>query len=259
MRIDTIPEVKNQFWKEYQDAVGMYTVGEDFNYGIDHVAQYQQSLDGLLNYPMYGVMKEIYLGGGSMYRIRETRDAEQRAFKDVSALGLFVDNHDNPRFLHFGASYTQYKGALTYVLFGEGIPIIYYGSEQGYAGGDDPYCRETLWQNFNQDAELYQWIKKAVNTRKTAKVWEHAHVERWIDDDLYAFTRGDLLVAMTRGGYQERDIDYHEFNEGDVLCDQIDEGDCVTVTGGKIHVKLVDGRSKAYLKQTQAEASFLLE
>jgi alpha-amylase len=38
----------------------------------------------------------------------------------------------------------------------EGIPIIYYGSEQGFNGGNDPDNREPLWtSNFNNETELY--------------------------------------------------------------------------------------------------------
>jgi alpha-amylase len=35
-----------------------------------------------------------------MYNIRTQYNAEASAFKDVDALGVFVDNHDNPRFLY---------------------------------------------------------------------------------------------------------------------------------------------------------------
>jgi len=33
-----------------------------------------------------------------MYKIRERFDEEVAKFKDVDALGIFVDNHDNARF-----------------------------------------------------------------------------------------------------------------------------------------------------------------
>ena len=35
-----------------------------------------------------------------MYNIRTQYNAEATTFKDVDALGVFVDNHDNPRFLY---------------------------------------------------------------------------------------------------------------------------------------------------------------
>jgi alpha-amylase len=65
-----------------------------------------------------------------MYGIRSTFLNEQGAFSDMDALGVFIDNHDNPRFLSYqGASIPLFKSALTFAVFSQGIPIIYYGSE----------------------------------------------------------------------------------------------------------------------------------
>lgn len=86
---------------------------------------------------------------------------------------------------------------MTFALFTQGIPIIYYGSEQGFAGGADPNNRETLWTSMNTDHELYKWMTKAVNARKSNKVWNEQYVERWADDSFFAFTRGNTLVALT--------------------------------------------------------------
>ena len=39
----------------------------------------------------------------------------------------------------------------------EGIPMIYYGSEQNLTGGHIPYNRETLWEtNMYDSTELYK-------------------------------------------------------------------------------------------------------
>ncbi|WIA30033.1 hypothetical protein OEZ86_000128 [Tetradesmus obliquus] len=50
----------------------------------------------------------------------------------VQHMLTLIENHDLPRWLH--ANYTlRYMNALTYVLFTEGIPVIYYGTEEGDA------------------------------------------------------------------------------------------------------------------------------
>ena len=54
---------------------------------------------------------------------------EKNAFADTSVLGTFIDNHDNPRFLSITYDKALFKSALTFVVFSQGIPIIYYGSE----------------------------------------------------------------------------------------------------------------------------------
>ncbi len=72
-------------------------------------------------------------------------------------LGTFLDNHDNARFLNAQSDYQLYKNGLVYTLYSAGIPIIYYGTEQGFNGGNDPNNREPLWPtNYNNQTELYQ-------------------------------------------------------------------------------------------------------
>ena len=45
-------------------------------------------------------------------------------------LGTFIDNHDQIRFLNQQTDLQLYKNAILYTLLSEGIPIIYYGTEQ---------------------------------------------------------------------------------------------------------------------------------
>lgn len=47
-----------------------------------------------------------------------------------------------------------------------GIPILYYGSEQGFAGANDPYNREPLWiSNYDETSEYYLLIQKMLAAR----------------------------------------------------------------------------------------------
>jgi len=52
-----------------------------------------------------------------MYQIRTTLEGEKNAFHDMDALGVFIDNHDNPRFLSMTYSIPLFKSALTFALF----------------------------------------------------------------------------------------------------------------------------------------------
>lgn len=119
-----------------------------------------------MNYPLYFTIKDVYNYQHSMYELRTTLNNEKQAFHDMDALGVFVDNHDNPRFLSLSYSFTLLKNALSFALFSQGLPIIYYGTEQGFAGGADPNNRETLWTNMNPNHELYQFISTLVSVRK---------------------------------------------------------------------------------------------
>ena len=125
------------------------------------------------------------------------RYSECNSFPDQDALGVFLSNHDNPRFLNMYGSWTRFKSALAFVFFSKGIPFFYYGDEQGYAGGSDPGCRETLWNNMNTQSELYKYVQQLVKIRRDNQVWNDEFLERWVEDDMYFLSRGSLSVAMT--------------------------------------------------------------
>jgi alpha-amylase len=60
IRIDTIPEVSGDFWKEYGAAAGVFQMGECFNGDPAYVGPYQQDLTGLFNYPMYYTIRDVF-------------------------------------------------------------------------------------------------------------------------------------------------------------------------------------------------------
>lgn len=146
-------------------------MGENFNGNIDYVAPYQNVLTGVFNYPMYFTMRSIWQGGNSMHQIRSTYDNEAKHFKDIDALGIFVNNHDNARFLNGNSNHQRFKNALVFSLTSRGIPFVYYGDEQGFNGGNDPHCRETLWGHMDTNSDLYKYIKAVVGARKSHKIW----------------------------------------------------------------------------------------
>jgi len=75
-------------------------MGECFNGDPAYVGPYQQHVTGLFNYPMYYTIKDVFGSRKSMYNIKNRFNEEQGHFNDIDALGIFVDNHDNARFLN---------------------------------------------------------------------------------------------------------------------------------------------------------------
>lgn len=59
---------------------------------------------------------------------------------------------------------------MTFILFSEGIPIIYYGSEQAYNMGGDPESRQAMFADFNEDADIYKFLKNVIAIRKSNSV-----------------------------------------------------------------------------------------
>lgn len=94
----------------------------------------------------------------------------------------FLDNHDVPRFLYEFPDVNKLRMALVYQLTTDGIPCIYYGTEQDFRGGPDPSNREDLWwSGYSTSGTTFRHIAKLNGLRK-------AHV---------ALRRGGLVFRYT--------------------------------------------------------------
>ncbi|KAL2807891.1 glycoside hydrolase superfamily [Aspergillus granulosus] len=204
LRIDTVKHVEKDFWSGFSSAAGVYTIGEVWDGGPEYLAGYANSMDGLLNYAIYYPMNRFYQQQGSAQDIVDMHEQISSLFPDPSALGTFLDNHDNARWLSQKNDQTLLQNALAYVILARGIPIVYYGTEQGYTGGNDPANREDLWRsNFNTEAALYQAISRLSAARLAAGgLAEDDHVHLYVAESAYAWSRagGKLIVLTSNSG-----------------------------------------------------------
>jgi len=255
LRIDTVPEVPRSFWKQFMTSAGVYAVGEVFNGDVGYVSRYKNPtgpLPGVLSYPLFFALRNVFAYQNSMNQLQSTWQAYQSQLGDLDLMGTFIDNHDNQRFLFQQGDQQLYKNAIVYTLLSQGIPIFYYGSEQGFNGGNDPNCREPLWTTaYNTKSQLYQFVQKVVLYRKKAQVWNFPQVQRYSDNNFYAFTRGNTFVAMTNGGSNQNSVSvtitYHPYPNGTKLCNLFHRStDCITVAGGQFSVYLANGECKIY-------------
>ena len=246
IRIDTIMEVPKWFWDKFRQSAGVFQIGEAFNGDPGYVADYQNHLDSVFNYPLYYAIKSSFCGN--------FRDLEyywfntRKAFPAPEYTATFVENHDNPRWLNECNDRSKFTNAVIFSLLWEGIPVFYYAGEQYYAGGADPNNREPLWDNYNTNSPLYQFLGKTNKLRKQVKIWNFAITQRYADNNFYAFSRGNVLACFTNVKSCQRTITYHPFNRGDKLCNILYDGDCVTVNDNGIQINM-GGYPKVYVKQ----------
>jgi len=246
IRIDTIMEVPKWFWDKFRESAGVFQIGEAFNGDIDYVADYQNHLDSVFNYPLYYVIQNSFCGS---FRNLESYWFNSRShFPAPEYTSVFVENHDNERFLHRCNDRNKFTNAVVFSLLWEGVPVFYYGGEQYYAGGADPNNREPLWDNYNTGTDLYKILGKVNEIRKKESIWDKTIVQRYADDNFYSFSRGNVLTCFTNVNSLQRTITYHEFQEGDKLCNILSDGDCVYVQGGSININM-GGYPKVYVKQ----------
>jgi alpha-amylase len=116
IRIDTVPEVPKWFWDKFGQSSGVFAIGEVFDNRLEYVADYQNHLDSLLNYPIFFAMKDAFQHGQSMKQIETAFLEVNKHFKDPSVLGVFVNNHDNSRFLHNSPSVKNFMNSIAFSI-----------------------------------------------------------------------------------------------------------------------------------------------
>jgi len=84
----------------------------------------------------------------------------------------FLDNHDVARFLFWLRERPESErrallhNALAFLMTAQGIPCIYYGTEQELDGGNDPANRERMWDTgFDTAGETFLWTKRLIAIR----------------------------------------------------------------------------------------------
>jgi alpha-amylase len=258
LRVDTVPFISKNFWNTFMQSTvipklnNIYLVGEVFNGNIGYVSGYANIIGATLDYPLYFSLRNVFGQQQAMFNIRTTLNAGFSMFKDPYALALFIDNHDNERFLHTQTDIVLYKNAITFTLFARGIPIIYYGTEQAFNGGGDPQNREHLWNHFNIDSDIYTFIRTLLTfkNKHINEIVTSQHIERYVSNNFYAFSRGNVFIATTNAGsgvYQiQYTITYHPYKDGTILCNVLYPSDCITVNNGHFDIELIHGESKVF-------------
>ena len=189
-RVDTVRHVEKEFWPPWCTAIRAYATGlgktnflmfGELALPDDRVlagftgpeGAPERAFDSLLDFPFNRAVTDV------VCRQAPTRRLSERLARLTSApysresraqLVTFIDNHDGPRFL----SRQKAKGdrdrlrqALVALYTMPGIPCLYYGTEQGFEGGNDPYNREDMiarlpdgatTNHFDTNSTLYRFV-----------------------------------------------------------------------------------------------------
>lgn len=190
--------------------------------------------------------------------------AQFENIKDVDALGLFIDNHDNNRFLYNVPQdqYWRLNNALAFIFNVRGIPTVYYGTEQGFNSAGDPWCRQPLWPTkYDKTVDFYKYIAALNKNRSTMAISGTAFNEIVVADTLYAFTRGPVFVItrnaatpITQQKFTFLDADKKPiYTEGQQLVNWQDEKDIVTVDkDNSVTIDIKDGYPVIYNLKSQS-------
>lgn len=234
-RVDTVKHTELSFWQDWLPQVRAFAAtqgksdflffgevfdGSDFKNGIYTGTQAggAYAFDSMLYYPMYYTTNDVFVSGAATSSI--SNRYAQLGFYDPTVrqrLVRFLDNHDNPRFLssNFAAGdAARLKTALVFHLTSQGIPCVYYGTEQGFDGGQDPADREDMfdgaWEfgpslgdDFDESSSLFGHTQTLLELRRLYPALRRgSQVERLSvgSSGIYAYSRLDggqeVLVVL---------------------------------------------------------------
>ncbi|KXN88042.1 Alpha-amylase 1 [Leucoagaricus sp. SymC.cos] len=164
LRIDTVKHIRKDFWPDFVKSAGVFSIGE-VNLGFF-------VLDGVLDYPSYfTLIKAFNSPSGNLSALVDIVKSSQTSYKDgLFPTGSFLENHDQPRFQNITTDQALVRNAVAWTFAQDGIPIVYYGQEQGFQGAQDPLNREALWPTgfATADKPLVNHIKALNTARKLA-------------------------------------------------------------------------------------------
>lgn len=164
-RLDVANEVDHHFWKRFHDELvkikpDFYIVGEIWHSARPWLNGDQFS--SVMNYPYtLQIEDHFFYGRLSAQALAERLTDQTMKYRDMTnqVMMNMLDSHDTARILTVaGGNQDLALQALAFEFMQQGSPCIYYGTEMGMAGGNDPDCRKPM-----------DWSKEA------GPVWERVH------------------------------------------------------------------------------------
>jgi glycosidase len=170
-RIDTARHVNPEFWQAFVPAMQerarkrgidhFYIFGEVYDPDPGRLARFTR-VDGfptVLDFAFQSAVYDAFVRGTGADRLNTLFESDvvyEGGAKTAGMLPTFLGNHDMGRFAHFlirenpGISDEELLQRTilghAFMMFARGVPVIYYGDEQGFTGdGNDQDAREDMF------------------------------------------------------------------------------------------------------------------
>jgi glycosidase len=232
-RHDAVKHVPNTFWraltKKLRERIEIpmhkqvYQIGETFG-DYDLIASYVNNgqLSAQFNFNLSYFAIPVFLESGRSFSSIDFHMKKSfSAFGYNHLMGNIMDSHDKVRYMAYAdgkvknqgidtremawnnpptvdhpSSYKKAELYLAYMFTIPGLPVIYYGSEFGMTGADDPDNRRMM--RFNDQLTVYE--KKMLNaTKEIVKIRNQHSALRYgdfltlqADTAVYVYIRSDM-------------------------------------------------------------------
>ncbi|CAD7482936.1 glycoside hydrolase family 13 protein [Lacticaseibacillus paracasei] len=171
-RLDVANEVDHHFWKRFNQATkalkpDFFVLGE-----VWHSSQpwlNGDEFDGVMNYAFTEQIEAHFLTGKlSAPELTAALTDQLMLYRDQTdqAMLNMLDSHDTARLLTVaGGDEDLALQALAFTFLQTGMPCLYYGTEMGMAGENDPDCRRPMdWAQLK--GPIWQRVQALVTFRR---------------------------------------------------------------------------------------------
>lgn len=257
-RLDVANEVDHVFWKTFRQAVSaekpdVYILGE-----IWHSAEpwlRGDEFHAVMNYPFTEPMMEYFAdrtipASRMAHRINAHLMNGMKQANEV--MFNLLDSHDTKRLLTRCRNDEKKARALLAFMFAQtGSPCIYYGTEIGLDGENDPLCRKCMvWEKGKQNQDMLRFMKRLIALRKQEHTLLTEGNLEWIllDDqnDLISFSRTlneKTMIYFFNQGEGTRHISLRDLNieRNKKICDvwteqPLHQNDVIAVQPGEFFI-----------------------
>ena len=202
-RLDVANEVDHHFWKRFYEETtaidkDFYILGEIWHSSQSwlqgdefHAVMNYAFTETVLNYFVKDSISSTKLASGLYEQLMLYRDQTNQVMFNC------LDSHDTARLLHLaGENKDIAKMALAFTFMQNGSPCIYYGTEVGMTGANDPDCRRCMvWEEEKQDLVFLEFTKQLIALRKENQgILSYGNIEFNVlenEDKFVGFTRSD--------------------------------------------------------------------
>jgi glycosidase len=239
-RIDTVKHVRWDLWRRLAPALmdvaraegvpHFHMFAEVYDFDPAFLARFtvEDDFPTTLDFAFQGAVRAVVAEGKPARLLEDLfiRDAIYRGGREgAMQLPTFLGNHDMGRFSQFleaarpdisdAEAQARVKLAHAIMMFARGVPVIYYGDEQGFVSdGGDQLARETLFpsqvavyndndligtdattadNNFDTNHPLFRAFREMADIRKA-----HPALRRGLQGVRHSDKAGGLLVLSRR-------------------------------------------------------------
>ncbi|MBC7919427.1 MAG: glycoside hydrolase family 13 protein [Rhodoferax sp.] len=208
-RLDVAPELGFQYLAELTQAAhtakpGSLVVGEIPNYP----KEWFPSVDGVINFTLRDITLNMLKGEIAAPAAAQMLDRTiaESGIEPTLKSWFMLDNHDNHRLTDElpNRHHRRIAQLLQFTL--PGSPNLYYGSELGMTGGEDPANRSPMrWDWVKDSNTTLQWTKKLIALHKQHRALRVGNFRLVNASNLLAFERytdrvQDTVVVLVNPG-----------------------------------------------------------